>query len=346
MAGPEHPESSHERRIADAAAAWVWKLDRGLSAREQDAFFSWLAESPEHAESLARHREYWRRVDPLGEWRPEHSLKPNPDLLAPPRREDPKWLLPMAWAAVAAAVVGGVLAVWNPPDRDLAELAAAEPKAEIRRMLEDGSTVKLNAGAEITVDFAAGERRVRLVAGEAFFMVAKDPSRPFLVEAGGVVVRAVGTAFNVRLGAEDLNVLVAEGVVEVVPAALGGTVRGSGFLAEPRLLEARQRASIPLAEETFPLQVDSLTRREIQQTLAWQHGIMTFEDRPLAAIVEELNRLNDTQLVLVDGELAATLFSGSFRSDNVEGFVRLLEKGFGATVERAGRSEIVLRGKN
>ena len=70
--------------IAQAAAAWVLRCDRGLTAAEQDEFSDWLASDPRHGEQLARHRRHWQRLEVLAQWRPEHSVRPNADLLAPP----------------------------------------------------------------------------------------------------------------------------------------------------------------------------------------------------------------------------------------------------------------------
>ena len=84
-----------------------------------------------------------------------------------------------------------------------------------RLTLEDGSVVELNHGGKLEIDFSSETRRVRLVRGEANFTVAKNPERPFVVNAGGVDVRAVGTVFNVRLAREAVEVVVSEGRVKL-----------------------------------------------------------------------------------------------------------------------------------
>jgi transmembrane sensor len=203
--------------------------------------------------------------------------------------------------------------------------------------------VKLNDGTEHTVIYTETERRVRLTRGEAFFIVTKDARLPFVVEAGGATVRALGTAFNVRLNAGELEVLVAEGRVEVAPPKAASNNRSVTLAPDPTVLGASQRMSLSLDAPQVPGQVATLTRREIQQTLAWQHGLMTFQDQPLAAIAEELNRLNQQQLVLLDEPIALLRFSGTIRSDNLDGFVRLLQTSFGAEVTPKGSNEIQVR---
>lgn len=340
---PSPPSEPPPGAGAAAAADWVWRIDRGLSPAEQDQFFEWLAADPAHADALARCRRHWRRLDKLVDWRPEHSRRPNPDLLAPPpSRRSRRLLFPLALAA--AAGVAGSLFLWNSRPVPAAEVALL--RHEDRRMLPDASSVVLNAQARITVLYTAAERRIRLERGEAFFTVVKDPARPFVVEAGGVEVRAVGTAFDVHLADTSLDVIVTTGVValtKIAPAHPGGAA------APPRpelaVLQAHQRMTLALEPQGRSGRVVTLTRREIQSRLAWQHGLMTFREERLAAIVAELNRLNESQLVLVDDALADTLFSGTIRSDNVDGFARLLQSGFGAEVERVNGDEIRLRTK-
>lgn len=324
------------------AAVWAWRLDRGLSAEEQDAFFDWLAIDPKHSEFLNRQRQDWKRLDKLSAWCPEHSDRPNADLLAPKPKPTVNRVF---WGAMAAAAAIGVAFVSyqqssNRMSGSASELIA-ESKPEIRNELDDGSTIKLKEGAEVRVEFTDTERRVRLVKGEAFFIVAKDANRPFVVEVQGVDVSAIGTAFNVRFDAESVEVLVAEGVVKVGSSSNGGG-RAPELRAEPRL-KAHERAIISLTSNDIVVpQVAVLSKGEIQRVLAWQHGTMTFASKPLAEIFEELNRLNDMQLTIVDPALASTLFSGSLQSNNVEGFVSLLEKGYDVEATLRGSSEILL----
>jgi transmembrane sensor len=328
--------------VGDTAARWLWRIDRGLTPEEQDALFRWLAADPENADRLARCRRQWHRLDRLGEWRPEHSLKPNPDLLAPTARHRVRrWIVPVLLAAACLAltpIAWQFLRVATDP----AEIADA-PRPEDRRILPDGSVLKLNADTAFTLAYTGNERRIRLEHGEAFFIVRRDPSRPFVVEAGGVTVRAIGTAFNIRLVNGGLDVLVAEGRVAVVQASAAPSPESAAPPApETAVLEANQRVSLALVAPTEP-QIATLTRREIQQTLAWQHGLMTLTDKPLAEIAAELNRLNTTQLRLLDERTSQLLFSGTIRSDNLEGFARLLENAFGVEVGRSPNGDLLLR---
>ena len=337
--------------IAQAAAAWVLRCDRGLTAAEQDQFSDWLAGDPRHGEQLARHRQQWQRLAALAQWRPEHSMRPNADLLAPPQA---RWsrFWPAAVGLAAAAAVA--LLLWS-GEAGSAERATATPAAArvagadggavSRRTLEDGTVVELNRGAVLTAQFTARERRVRLEQGEAHFSVTKNPARPFVVSVQGMDVRAVGTAFNVRLDRAAVEVLVTEGRVRVSEASAGHEARGETG-ERPTLvplLEAGQRAVVSLAPQPEAPQIATLTTSEIERVLAWQHRMLEFTAAPLGEVVAEFNRRNAVQIVVADPELAAVRISASFRSDNIDGFVRLVEMGFGARADRGGANEIRLR---
>ena len=343
MSDPDH--QSGPRRVEEQAARWIWRLDRGLSSAEQDEFLEWLAADAANGKALSEQRRNWKQLDCLADWRPEHAERPNPDLLARAtrrRRHLAFYLAPLAAAAILAVAIG-----WEflrSPAQVEAEPAFPELRHENRRTLADGSSVKLNAGAEVSVTYSATERRVRLNRGEGFFIVTKDPARPFIVEAHSVEVRAVGTAFNVTLGTQDVEVLVAEGAVLVETSSGVEVEPEETATSRPTALEARQRTSVPLsAESGSTRRIATLSRQEVKRALAWQHGLMTFDRRPLAAIVAELNLLNEQQLVIRDPEVATMQFSGTIRSDNVGGFVRLLESGFKVRSEAVAANKIVLR---
>ncbi len=329
MRRPE-PESAAARRRSRAAAEWLARRDRGLTPAEQDAFLQWLAADPRHGEWFALHRRTVADFTALADWRPEHSGEPNPDLLAPARRRMP-WL---PWTALAAAVAAAVLAVSWPRPEAPAGQAAEEPR---RRLLEDGSVVELNRGARVTAVFSATERRAVLERGEAFFAVEKDPRRPFVVRAGGVDVRAVGTAFSVRLAPAGVEVLVAEGRVAVVPpAAPAGPAR------DEALVDAGHRATVSAAAGAAP-EIVPVAAAAIARALDWQPRMLDFASAPLAVVVAEFNRRNPVRFTLADPELAALPVVASIRSDNTEGLARFLAAAPGVVVERRGTAEIVVR---
>ena len=340
MNRPSGPDDEAER-IDGEAACWILRRDRGLTASEQDEFSQWLALDPRHGPAFGRFAWHWDRLDQLTEWRPPHSLRPNPDLLAV-RTRRLRWLVPLALAASAALIV---LVRGHRPASSWASALPAAPVAMIEeRTLEDGSRIQLNRGGEITVSFSAQERLVHLVRGEALFHVAKNPAWPFIVDAGGIRVRAVGTAFDVRFGHAAVAVLVTEGRVRVDgPAASGPPAPSRSAPAAVPMLEAGQSAVVSMARAGPPPQVSAVSPAAIEQLLAWRPQLLDFTATSLADITAEFNRHNLVQLTVAEPELAALRISASFRSDNIAGFVSLLETSFNVRAERRGVEEIVLR---
>lgn len=326
----------NDERIEQEAASWVLRHDRGLAASEQDEYLQWLAADRRHGAALARHRENWSRLDVLAQWRPEHGPRPNRDLLAPSHAG----LRRVARFAGAAALLAAAVAIaflgffrpWKAAPAPAASAPAPIATIEQRRM-DDGSLIEMNRGAEIAVLYTPVERRVRLERGEANFTVAKNPGRPFIVEAGGVAVRAVGTVFNVRLDAREVKVLVTEGRVQVQPPAETAAI--------PELA-AGEHATVSLVAPATPV-VRVVEDTERDAMLAWQPRTLDFTAAPLRGVVAEFNRRNaPVHLVIADPALAEIEVSASLQSDNVEGFIRLLEAGFGVKAERSG-SRVVLK---
>lgn len=371
------------RGIEKEAAQWLARRDRGLSPAEQDDYLQWLRQDARHGEALARHEATLRRMMRLGDWQPALSDEPNPDLFAP-RRQLPWRAFIGGLAAAAALAIGGSL--WWPAGPAVPAVAQKSYlRINEREALPDGSLVELKDGSRIAIEFSEAERRVRLTGGEAHFTVAKNSARPFVVETGGVTVRAVGTAFSVRLDAASVEVLVTEGEVTVdklgvaTPDAssagggAGGGVRNSGSQASgapglPRrspatagesteadpssalrpspsgtLLVAGQRALVSLATAASEQRVTNVTPQEIKAALEWQAPRLQFFETPLAVAVAEFNARNHTRLVLGEPDLGAVPIGGTFRADNVEGFVRMIEVTLDLRAEPRGGNELVLR---
>lgn len=330
-----NPQPSRElRRIEREAAAWLVRRDRGLTAAEQDKYFQWLAANPRAGEWLARHRQTWAEFDLLAEWKPENTSEPNPDLLALPRKRGATTLLWVGFAALAAAACL-IVALVRPGPVPATPPAAIAAHGYERRGVEDGSIVELNHGASIEVTYSAAERHVRLVTGEASFTVAKNPARPFIVRAGGVDVRAVGTAFNVRLDQAQVHVLVTEGRVRVDDAAHGHSVLAAvPGQAEP-VLSAGQSVTVDLVPAS-PAPVVAVPPAEAARLLAWHPEMLEFDATPLGEVVAAFNHRNTVRIAVADEDLLAVPIVASFRSDNVEGFVRLLELTAGVRAERSG----------
>lgn len=335
-----HSEKSRElEAIENEAAAWVVRQDRGLSPAELNEFQRWLGRDPRHSAAFSDQKFGWRALGRIAETRASLDPEPDPDILALPRRTVRPAKRSLTFAIAAAIAIGiGVLATRHvAPPPPLFPAAVVSPCE--RRLLNDGSVVDLNRGAEVTAQFTAAERRVRLERGEAKFTVTKDALRPFVVSVGNVEIRAVGTVFNVRLESSTIDVLVTEGSVKVAQP----DVQPAAGAAAPPLVKAGECAIVSLAHTLAPPQIAQMRAEDLEQRLAWQPRLLDFDRAPLPNIVAEFNRHNPERLTIGDSELNQLRLSASFRSDNVEGFVRLMSANFHILAERRSATEVVLR---
>jgi transmembrane sensor len=338
--GEDFPD--HET-ISDAAAAWLARRDDGLTPGEEEEFARWRRGDPRHQAAVDRLEAAWRALGELEKFRPEARAHPDGDLLAPVRRRPRTWATGLAWGMAAAAAAALATMIWHRATRPGAaeQVYLTTAGGYQRTTLEDGSVTELNTSSEMRVRYTAAERRVRLLRGEALFTVAKNPQRPFWVEAGAVTVRAVGTAFDVRLTAEGVEVLVTEGKVQLAKAEAGGPVgvRDLGNVA------AGQQVVIATSGPRVPPTVENVTPAAIRDALAWQGGDrLIFVATPLAKAVDEFNRRNrDVQIELGDPAIGALPISGSFSAVNAEAFARLLAQGGDFDFARPDAGHIVLR---
>ena len=198
--------------------------------------------------------------------------------------------------------------------------------------LADGSRATLSGGSVVGVALSRRERDIDLSRGEAFFAVAKDADRPFVVHVGMREVVAVGTRFAVRRDAAGLRVVVTEGLVRLESAGTNAPDRFS-----TTFLPAGSVAVI----DANGASVRFGTPDEAERMLSWRSGVLAFRDTPLAAAAAEFNRYGAKRIVMGDAQVATLRVGGNFNWANAYGFVRLLEAGFPVMAERL-RDRIVL----
>ena len=333
-ARPHAPLKPDPEAIEATAAVWLSLRDRGLTKAETAECMRWLQQDARHAEIFNELDATWREFDRAKVIRPPDGETPDANLLAPRARPSRRRRFLAAALATAAALALTWVGVKQLNPRPTLETAIG---AFQKMDLPDGSIVQLNTDSAINVVFSPAERRVTLLRGEAHFDVTKNPARPFIVSAGSVAVRAVGTAFNVRLRPQAVEVLVTEGRVAVNDVVKGTSLLGENAAGGDGVLHVHERAVIALASvgpTAAPATlVAELPPTEIERTLAWQERRLEFDGTPLAEAVEEFNRYNGHKLVITDPRLAAKRFGGSFRADGYDSFVRLLEENFAVTAE-------------
>jgi transmembrane sensor len=292
--------------IDTQAMAWAMRAaEQGLDARARAELDAWCALDIRHEGAYLRALAILHTVDAAAaEQRKTGAPLPHQLDRRFGKAANARWWLSGALAAGLAAVL---VANWRPAAPPPA-LVVATAKGEMRQVaLADRSTASVNSASRIEVEIGENERRVRLAEGEAWFAVAKDPGRPFVVEAGQVRVRAVGTAFSVRRDAAGTQVLVTEGVVEVWR---------DGAAARQRLAAGESARLDPgLTRITIARQAGA-----VQRALAWREGKLIFQNDTLEAAAREFNRYNARPIVIADRTLAGRTVVGQYRIDGPERF--------------------------
>jgi transmembrane sensor len=355
------------QQIEAAAAEWLIRRDsQEWSSSDQVALEEWLNASTLHRVALLRLELAWEDTDrlkalaagvrsdlppPPGKW----NLTPffdqsdaDSSLARPPLPEgegalkkEPYWKSKGFRLAIAASVLfvvaGGLYAYQAgmvTGDRYTTPVGAVESVS-----ITDGSKVTLNTDSQIRVSLTDTERRVELKHGEAFFEVAHDARRPFIVRVGNKRVIAVGTKFSVRRdGNDDIQVVVTEGKVRIESArgTLGpGDAGTANTFLTPGAIARASDGGVLVERKTLP---------EAEEQLSWRAGILQFRNQTLADAIAEFNRYNSRKLVIDDPSIAALAIEGNFRSNNVDAFARLLETGYPIRVVEEG-DRIILMSK-
>lgn len=304
--------------IETQAAEWLAQRDgAGWTDERQQALDAWLNESTAHRVAYLRLAGAWERADRLSVLR-----RARPEF-----RPLPRWSMQRLAAGVVLAVAAG--SIWwgtravldEGGDRFSTVVGARQVVA-----LADGSQVTLNTDTRLRADVGRGGRAVWLEQGEAYFEVAHDATRPFVVHVAGRRVTVLGTHFSVRRIGSKVQVVVAEGRVGVDPeSAPAGT--------SPTLVDADH---VAVADAKSVLVV-AREAGKIHNDLSWRQGKLVFEQTTLADAAAEFNRYGRKQLVIADAATAEIRIGGSFDANNADGFATLLRQGFGLVVHDDGK---------
>jgi transmembrane sensor len=334
-----------ETALEELAAGWIVEREEGFAPERAQEFTAWCDRDPRHADAVARVQNTLALLNEMPAVRASLEARIGDAMERGPAKESfvsVGHFKPWPWVAgLAAALVLGAPGWWLVSTRVTAiQTYATGTNAARRVVLADGSVVDLNANSRFQAKFLAAERQVTLVDGEAHFQVAHDPAHPFVVTANGVSIRAVGTAFNVRLVGDKVDVLVTEGKV-VIEQQTRSVITSRAAPIVP-LLSAGERTQITPGEESAP-PVEEVAQAAVHRLLSWQDRMTSFTDVPLHEMVARINRCNTTQLVLGDSELGNRKIGGVIDLHKVGAFVQLLEQDGDIIAERRPNDEIVLR---
>lgn len=321
--------SNDTRRADEEAALWAAKIDgSSLTASDRTELDRWLAASPTHRSLLSQ---YCQFSADLEQQLPALVLSGGVKLPeAAPRRRSWRGLWLAGSLAAAAAVAVGVWVAHPPAATQTVATSVAERKT---LKLSDGTQVELNARTNLLVDLSRTERHIRMADGEAFFTVAKDKSRPFIIDTPAGSVRVTGTVFDVRADTPTtLGVTVVEGSVQVTPCD-----PASGQASAPVQL----RATDQLTAIGRSVSTRSVSESELDDALAWRRGEAVFEGTPLAEALTRFARYHGLTIT-ASPDVAKLRVGGRYTLDNVDAFLTAIEAVLPVRVSRESSGAILV----
>jgi transmembrane sensor len=316
--------------IEEAAVRWVWRLEQqGRTPDIMAELNTWLAGDTRRQGAFLHAESVWVMLDAVQQL----PREPIPEISAEApeiseastqysrtQRSPVTRRALLAAGLAAAAGLAGVPLLRRSVKSAGTVVRYGTQMGEIRTLrLSDGSAAAINTQSLLDVDFRSDARMVNLLQGEVWFEVAKQPAQPFVVQAGSVRVRAVGTEFSVRILSSGSQVLVGEGTVEA-------WVQG----AEEQKIRLRAGTKA-IIERGARIYTDTSAGDEIDRELAWREGKIDPSGLTLEQAAAEFNRYNNRKLV-IDPSLAAERFYGVFRTGDPEGFARAVSESLHANV--------------
>jgi transmembrane sensor len=324
----------------EVAADWHGVFDAGEpGAALRQQFDAWLNAHPSHRDAYEAVQRTWTGSANAG--LDPRVLAMRRDALRAPQAafyRGRKAIALGACGAVLAGIVGLIIygAVLN--SRAGADDIFTQVGERSNISLKDGSVVVLNSSSHIHVRFDKQVRRIQLLAGQAWFEVAKNQPRPFVVEAAGERITAHGTAFDVRIQDRDhVQVTLVEGLVSVETLRPG--VQPRGVRTREELLPGEQLLTAAALPEVRKRKVD------LAKATSWRAGQIIFENDTLAAAVAEVNRYSTTEIRIGDPRLAPLRLSGVFLAGHTDSFLETLAGYFPiqVTPDRDGRLILTLK---
>jgi transmembrane sensor len=294
-----NPDQSNQTSIEQQAADWLAKLSSGeATAEDRGQFSRWIAESTVHRETFFALRKRWQHLNEAITHGAVAKTLPNSKLLPA-----------LALAASLLLAVGLCSICVDLQNALLADHITAVGEQK-NLTLADGSTVIMNTNTALAVDYSQDTRRIRLLQGEAEFIVAHDQSRPFIVAAENSTVTALGTEFSVSSWDDKLTVTVFASAVRV---AQGQEMLGDLKQGQQLVLKGEGRPQIT-------------GQANLNEALAWREGKLVFSAKPLGEVVQEINRYRPGKLFLFSPSAARLPVSGIFDKRQLDSLIPVIAK--------------------
>lgn len=321
MAGRQ--QQGDDDRIAEEAAGWVARLQSSdATDKDRRDFQIWLQRDSAHQAAYDEFRSLWSELKDV----------PIPAGRLKRLRLSRRTAVSNIVAVCVIAVLSATLYRMGMVDRMRADYYTAV--GQVRSVtLADGSRVDLNTDTAIAVRFSAGERRIELLRGEAFFDVTKNPARPFIVEDSALQARALGTRYGMRTATSGFfgdfraDVQVEEGKVEVSNGA------------DRVVLEAGEVATLTAQGRI------ALTKADVSSDTGWRNGKLVFSGRPLRDVLATLERYRHGRIVVLDQAAAERTVSGIFDLNDTDQALQVLESNLPVSVTYLTGMMVVVRSR-
>jgi len=322
--------SKSDNTAEEQASHWQAQLSSDLITEQtRHDFAAWLAESPSHQAAWRKVNTFWRALDNVTAAELNLQVHPvfTPVNFMPAKTATRNFYRPAAGIAAAILIAVAIL-VARPFDYYLSDYRTGI--GEQRQIsLADGSQVVLNTQSAISVDYQAQNRRIFLHSGEAYFKVAADAKRPFIVDTDMGQTQALGTAFEVKLFADKTMVTVFEHAVNITTSAgqiLTKLAEGERAVFTEDKLSATEKIDTARAE-------------------SWRKQRMVFQNRKLADVVAELERYRSGRIVILGSSIKNLRLTGVFGTENTDIALRTIEQTLPVKISRFTDKLVVLAAK-
>jgi len=324
-------------QVNHLTTAWDWLLrlrEETVTQGELAEWLSWYEADEQHKRAFEQAQAFWHCSGQALEGPGALSvaellnrLPPSAQASMTSSRGRPRFTLRVVLGVAACfLVLGAGLAVleWPHPRQ-----SPSQPSLVESSILPDGSRMELAPRSRLEVHFTPEERTIQIGDGEAYFSVAHNRARPFVVHVGSLNVRAVGTAFNVRKAASHVVVTVTEGVVEVSEAGAGSS---------RQQLTAGHQLSAVQGQGGQP----TVAPADLSQALAWRQGRLEYQNEPLASVIADVNHYREHPVVVRDESVGRILFSGTVFTTQTDIWVKALPQVFPVRLNTGENGESIL----
>ena len=319
----------------EEASQWLVRLhEESVSDADLEAWGDWMAKSPANARAFDDVSALWDVSASVSSESLDHAIRARSAATSKPvlrPRTRRRWLTAGAMAAACGLVALGVVKLLPGVTATAPEVFATEKGERRQVLLADGSAVTLDADSRLTVELSGKDRELMLERGRAHFAVAHDASRPFRVQAGGIVSQAVGTRFSVGyLRSDRVAVVVDEGRVRV--GQLQGPDAKAGEQREVGRNERIRYSTGGGLEGPQPVNADL--------AMSWKEGSVVYQSEQLATVIEDLNRYSRVPLRLEDASMGRLLVTGRWESASIDNWIDGLANALHLDVVR--RPDVIL----